>query len=70
MYCLSCGQFSSDRVLSALSEHQSLQVLRGLQSVYTYGVVKGKVSPLQAGVAQTVGRGIALLLHDCDTRRG
>ena len=32
--------------------------------------VKGKVIPLQAGVAQRVGRGIALLFHDRGTRRG
>jgi hypothetical protein len=32
--------------------------------------LKGKVSPLQAYVAQSVGRGIALLFHDCGTRRG
>jgi len=31
---------------------------------------KGKVIPLQAGVAQRVGTGIALLFHDCGTRRG
>jgi len=31
---------------------------------------KGKVIPLQAGVAQRVGRGIALLFHDRGTRRG
>ena len=30
---------------------------------------KGKVIQLQAGVAQSVGRGIALLLHDRGTRR-
>ena len=30
---------------------------------------KGKVTPLQAGVAQRVGRGIALLFHDHSTRR-
>jgi len=29
-----------------------------------------KVIPLQAGVAQKVGRGIALLFHDRGTRRG
>ena len=31
---------------------------------------KGKVFPLQAGVAQRVGRGIALLFLDCGTRKG
>ena len=31
---------------------------------------KGKVTPLQAGVAQRVGRGIAILFHDRGTRRG
>ena len=31
---------------------------------------KGKVFPLQAGDAQRVGRVIALLFHDCGTRRG
>ena len=31
---------------------------------------KGKVIPLQAGVAKRVGRGIALLFHDRGTRRG
>ena len=31
---------------------------------------KGKVIPLQGGVAQRVGRDITLLFHDCDTRRG
>ena len=31
---------------------------------------KGKVIPLQARVAQRVGRGIALLFHDRGTRRG
>jgi len=33
--------------------------------IYIYG----KVIPLQAGVAQRVGIGIALLFHDCGTRR-
>ena len=36
----------------------------------TTSVHKGKVIPLQAGVAQRVGRGIALLFHDHGTRRG
>jgi hypothetical protein len=31
--------------------------------------VKCKVIPLQARCAQRVGRGIALLFHDCGTRR-
>jgi len=31
---------------------------------------KGKVIPLQARLAQRVGRGIAVLFHDRDTRRG
>ena len=31
---------------------------------------KGKAFPLQLGVAQRVGRGIALLFHDRGTRRG
>jgi len=31
---------------------------------------KVKWSRYRPGVAQRVGRGIALLLHDCDTRRG
>jgi len=30
----------------------------------------GKMIPLQAGVAQRVGRGIALPFHDRGTRRG
>jgi len=30
---------------------------------------KGKVIPLEAGVAERVGRGIALLFHDRSTRR-
>jgi len=33
-------------------------------------IYKGKVIPLQPGVAQRVGRGIALLFHDHGTRRG
>jgi len=32
--------------------------------------VKVKCSRYRPGVAQRVGRGIALLLHDCSTRRG
>jgi len=32
--------------------------------------VKVKVSRYRPGVAQTVGRGIALLFHDRGTRRG
>jgi len=35
-----------------------------------YGVVKVKRSRYRPGVAQRVGRGIALLFHDRDTRRG
>ena len=31
---------------------------------------KGKVIPLGPGVAQRVGRRIALIFHDCSTRRG
>jgi len=31
---------------------------------------RGKVIPLQAGVAQRMGRGIALLFRDHGTRRG
>jgi len=31
---------------------------------------RGKVIPLQPGVTQRVGRGIALLFHDRRTRRG
>ena len=31
---------------------------------------KGKVTPLQAGVDLRMGRGVALLFHDCGTRRG
>ena len=31
---------------------------------------KGNVFPLQPGVAQRVGRGIALLFYDRGTRRG
>ena len=37
------------------------------EAFYEY---KGQVFPLQAGVAQRVGRGIALLFHDRGTRRG
>jgi len=39
---------------------------------YVKNTIKGKVKviPLQAGVAQRVGRGIALLFHDRGTRRG
>jgi hypothetical protein len=48
VYRLSCGQFSNDSLLSALSENQSLQALGGLQGLYNYDVVKGKVFPLQA----------------------
>jgi hypothetical protein len=33
-------------------------------------VKKGKVFSLQAGVAQRVGRAIAVLFHDRGTRRG
>ena len=32
--------------------------------------IQVKVIPLQARAAQSVGRGIALLFHDCGTRRG
>ena len=37
--------------------------------VVTVSKGKGKVFPLQSGVAQTVGRGITLLFHDRGTRR-
>ena len=37
--------------------------------IYIY-IYKGKVILLQAGVAQRVGRGMALLFHDDGTRRG
>ena len=33
-------------------------------------IVKVKVTPLQAGVVQRLGRGIALLFHDRGTRKG
>jgi len=35
-----------------------------------FDIKKGKVIPLQPGVAQRVGRGIALLFHDRGTRKG
>jgi len=35
-----------------------------------YDHIKVKFSRYWPGVAQTVGRGIALLFHDCGTRRG
>ena len=44
--------------------------LTGPDRPYTNGKGKGKVIPLQAYVAQRVGRGIALLFHDRSTRRG
>jgi len=34
------------------------------------GRSKGKVFPYRPGMVQRVGRGIALLFHDRDTRRG
>jgi len=37
--------------------------------MYVWMNVKVKWSPYRPGVAQRVGRGIALLFHDCDTRR-
>jgi len=38
-----------------------------VQTILYYG--KGKVIPFRPGVAQRVGRGIALLFHDLGTRR-
>jgi hypothetical protein len=38
-YNISCGQFPSDRLLSVLREHQSLQALEGLLSLCNYYVV-------------------------------
>jgi hypothetical protein len=37
--------------------------------IYTYKI-KVKCSHYRPGVAQRVGTGIALLFHDCGTRRG
>jgi len=48
----------------------SFSLLKVLNSyVYSQCEGKGKAIPLQAGVAQRVGIGIALLFHDRDTRR-
>jgi len=38
--------------------------------IYIYIYIKVKFSRYRLGVAQRVGRGIALLFHDCGTRRG
>ena len=43
-----------------------------LVALSSYGIMrelKGKVIPLQDGVVQRVGRGIAVYFHDCGTRR-
>jgi hypothetical protein len=45
-----------------------LNILYFISAYTTKG--KGKVIPLQAYVAQRVGRGIALIFHDRGTRRG
>jgi len=37
---------------------------------YTLKAVKVKFSRYRPGVAQRVGSGIAILFHDCGTRRG
>ena len=46
------------------------KVGRGIAVLYIKGKGKGTVILLQAGVAQRVGRVIALLFHDRGTRRG
>jgi len=51
--------------------HGSLQSMWTLlNTVQFYVKVKVKWSRYRPGVAQRVGRGIALLFHDCGTRRG
>jgi len=48
--------------------HLQLQI--SVDNTLTKGKCRGKVFPLQSGVVQTVGRGIALLFHDRGTSRG
>ena len=48
----------------------SLHYFALLFSLYYESKGKGKKIPLRPGVAQRVGRGIALLFHDRGTRRG
>jgi len=43
---------------------------RNLLSVHVYIGCKGKGKGYRPGVAERVGRGIALLFHDRGTRRG
>ena len=49
-----------------------MQVLDKKQTPFisTNKKVKGKVTPYRSGVAQRVGKGIALLFHDRGIRRG
>jgi hypothetical protein len=47
-----------------------LDLLRKKTSSRLAMAVEGEIFPLQADVAQRVGRGIALLFHDNGTRRG
>jgi hypothetical protein len=53
----------TEHVLQAVRNHPS-----GGKS--NHGTVKGKVTRYRLGVVQRVGRGLALLFHDYDTRRG
>jgi len=49
--------------------HCCLNITSKMKSRSCYPLVKGKEILLQPGVAQRVGRGIALLFHDHGTRR-
>jgi len=66
---------SSVAMPTELSLPQSLSYLKdsqylGAETSYFIKKVKVKWSRYRPGVAQRVGRGIALLFHDRDTRRG
>ena len=70
------GQYRPKHVVVSITVIKYTSVIKLCLTAYLFLVniwtsskkVKGKVIPLQDGVAQRVGRGIALLLHDRGTR--
>jgi len=67
--CVHVSKIGRTVVIQYFDSVSSLIVTLCLSLVVNEVKGKGKVAPLQAGVTQRVGRGIALLFHDRGTRR-
>ena len=69
-YPLNVGKFIPDYTASQVRIWHSYMCVYVCVCVYIYIKVKVKCSLYRPGMAQRVGRGIALLFHDRVTRRG